>query len=177
MANAAILQRSQPSVGMIQRWWNSLSALIVFLFIAWVFGRLLELFRGLEQRVAESAGELLRESETRRVLQQQLLAAGSSERALVGQELHDDVCQHLVGTALAAKVLAHHLAQQANARTGEAESIVLLLEEAIAKARQCRSTNAKRPSASTRAARWRSSTKTSPIAGRERADRSVPTLR
>ena len=117
-------------------WWNSLSALIVFLFIAWVFGRLLELFRGLEQRVAESAGELLRESETRRVLQQQLLAAGSSERALVGQELHDDVCQHLVGTALAAKVLAQHLAQQANARTGEAESIVLLLEEAIAKARQ-----------------------------------------
>ena len=117
-------------------WWNSLSALIVFLFIVWVFGRLLEMFRGLEQRVAESAGELLRESETRRVLQQQLLAAGSSERALVGQELHDDVCQHLVGTALAAKVLAQHLAQQANARTGEAESIVLLLEEAIAKARQ-----------------------------------------
>ena len=116
-------------------WWNSLSALIVFLFIVWVFGRLLELFRGLEQRVAESAGELLRESETRRELQQQLLAAGSSERALVGQELHDDVCQHLVGTALAAKVLAQHLAQQANVRTGEAESIVLLLEDAIAKAR------------------------------------------
>jgi signal transduction histidine kinase len=117
-------------------WWNSLTALIVFLFIVWVFGRLLELSRGLEQRVAESAGELLRESETRRELQQQLLAAGSSERALVGQELHDDVCQHLVGTALAAKVLAQHLAQQANARTGEAETIVMLLEEATAKARQ-----------------------------------------
>ncbi len=117
-------------------WWNVLTALVVFLFIVWVFARLLELFRGLEQRVAESAGELLRGSESRRLLQQQLLAAGSSERALVGQELHDDVCQHLVGTALAARVLAQHLAQQGNAHRGDAETIVRLIEEAIAKTRQ-----------------------------------------
>lgn len=117
-------------------WWNALTALIVFCFIVWVFARLLQLFRGLERRVADRTSELLRESESRRLLQQALLAAGSSERARMGQELHDDICQHLVATALAAKVLAQHLGQQASARTGEAEVIVRLLEDAIAKTRQ-----------------------------------------
>ena len=86
-------------------WWNVFSTLIVFLFMVWIFGNLLELRRRLEVRIADRTAQLLQSSEDRRLLEHQLLSAGLNERQQIGQELHDDICQHLVGTTLAAKVL------------------------------------------------------------------------
>ena len=117
-------------------WWNAFSAMVVFVFLVWVFSSLLELRRRLEQRVAERTAQLMQASEHRRLLEHQLLSAGLNERQQIGQELHDDICQHLVGTTLAAKVLSQRLAQQGNPLSSEALQIIELIEGGIAKTRQ-----------------------------------------
>ena len=117
-------------------WWNALSTVVVFLSIVWIFSNLLSLYRQLEQRVAQRTAELSEAAEHRRRLERELLTVSSSERNAMGQELHDDICQHLVGTTLAAKVLAQRLSQQHNGLTDEAQAIIALLEEGTDKTRQ-----------------------------------------
>ena len=117
-------------------WWNSLTSLLVFLFVVWIFSNLLGLYRQLEQRVAERTAELLEAVDHRRHLEHELLTVSSNERNSMGQELHDDICQHLVGTTLAAKVLAQRLMQQRNDLASEAQAIVTLIEEGTGRTRQ-----------------------------------------
>ena len=117
-------------------WWNTTSSLLVFLFVVWIFSSLLGLYRQLEQRVAERTAELVEAVEWRRRLEHELLTVTSNERNSMGQELHDDICQHLVGTTLAAKVLTERLVKQENLLADEAQAIIALLEEGTAKTRQ-----------------------------------------
>lgn len=117
-------------------WWNSGSALLVFLFVVWIFSNLLSLYRQLEQRVAERSAELLEAVDRRRHLEHELLTVSASERNSMGQELHDDICQHLVATTLAAKVLAQRLGQQGNDLSNDAQAIIALIEDGTAKTRQ-----------------------------------------
>ena len=116
--------------------WNALSALIILFFMIWVLEAFLALYRQLESRVVERTRELIAAAEARRQLEQELLAAGSKERALIGQELHDDICQHLVGTALAAKVLAQQLDTEKSPHRKEAQAIVGWIEEGAEKTRR-----------------------------------------
>jgi signal transduction histidine kinase len=117
-------------------WWNSTTSLLVFLFIVWIFSNLLGLYRQLEERVTARTAELLEAVDLRSQLQRELLTVGSNERNAMGQELHDDICQHLVGTTLAARVLAQKLAQQNNVLASEAQAIIALIEEGTSKTRQ-----------------------------------------
>lgn len=117
-------------------WWNSFSGLLVFCFLVWVFSNLLTVRRELEHRVAERTTQLEKAGEYRRELEHELISVSSRERNSMGQDLHDDVCQHLVATSLAAKVLAQRLALERNSLSREAQAIVALIEEANAKARQ-----------------------------------------
>lgn len=117
-------------------WWNSLSTLLVLLLVVWVFGKLLALYRELEERVAQRTEENLQLSEHRRLLERELLTVSSNERNLMGQELHDDICQQLVGSTLAAQVLAQRLQQQSNPLATEAHGIVSMMEAGIGKTRQ-----------------------------------------
>jgi signal transduction histidine kinase len=117
-------------------WWNSSSTLLVFLFVVWIFSNLLNLYRQLEQRVGERTTELLEAVDQRRRLEHELLTVSSNERNSMGQELHDDICQHLVGTTLAAKVLAQRLVQQRSDLANEAHAIIALIEEVTGKTRQ-----------------------------------------
>jgi signal transduction histidine kinase len=117
-------------------WWNSSSSVVVFLFIVWIFSNLLGLFRQLEERVTERTLALLEAVDHRSRLQHELLTVSSNERNSMGQELHDDICQHLVGTTLAARVLAQKLIQQNNGLANEAKAIIALIEEGTGKTRQ-----------------------------------------
>ena len=117
-------------------WWNAGSTLLVFLFIVWIFASLLGIHRQLEARVEERSAELLHSIDYRRLLEHELLTISSSERNRMGQELHDDICQHLVATTLAAKVLAQRLASGQGALAEDAQAIIALLEEGTGKTRQ-----------------------------------------
>jgi signal transduction histidine kinase len=117
-------------------WWNAFTTLLVFLFVIWIFGNLLGLYRSLETRIAERTSELLASVEHRRLLEHELLGVSSRERNAMGQELHDDICQHLVATALAGKVLAQRLSQIGNPLVAEAQAIVALVEEGAGKTRR-----------------------------------------
>ena len=117
-------------------WWNAASTLIVFLFIVWIFASLLGIHRQLEVRVEQRSAELMHSVEYRRLLERELLTISSSERNRMGQELHDDICQHLVATTLAAKVLAQRLTQGQGALAEDAQCIIALLEEGTGKTRQ-----------------------------------------
>jgi signal transduction histidine kinase len=113
-------------------WWNSLAVLAILLILIWIFDAFLSLYRQLELRVAE----LVEADAEHRRLEQDLVFIGARERNAFGQELHDDICQHLVGTALAAKVLARRLGERDHAFAAEAQAIVGWVEEGAHKARQ-----------------------------------------
>jgi signal transduction histidine kinase len=57
------------------------------------------------------------------------------EQRRIGQDLHDGLCQHLTGTALAGHVLKEKLTAIGQAEAKDARRIVDLIEEAIALAR------------------------------------------
>jgi PAS domain S-box-containing protein len=71
----------------------------------------------------------------RKRLEKQILEISDREQQRIGQDLHDGLCQHLTGTALATKVLEDKLAAQLVAEAAEAREIAALINEAISQAR------------------------------------------
>lgn len=117
-------------------WWNSLGSLVVYLTVVWILDALVRLHRQLGQRVRERTEELQREVRKRRQVQRELLDLSASERSAMGRELHDQLGQHLVGTAMAAQVLAHRLQVRDEQAAREARKVVDLVEQGIAQTRQ-----------------------------------------
>lgn len=117
-------------------WWNRLIDLCVCFILIGIFHALITLQRQLERRVEERTSALRDAAQAHRLLEQELLTVAANERNSFGQELHDDICQHLVGTALAAKVLASRLADHDVTAAAEAQAIVALLETGADKARK-----------------------------------------
>ena len=81
--------------------WN---ALIMFAFYLVVVGLLAELrnfHQGLEERVRQRTAALTKEIQERMRLQKELLETTENAQRRIGHDLHDGLCQHLTGTALA----------------------------------------------------------------------------
>ena len=57
------------------------------------------------------------------------------EQRRIGHDLHDGLCQHLTGTALAGQVLGERLAAKSLPEAADAGKVVELVEEGIALAR------------------------------------------
>jgi len=115
--------------------WNGFIRLSFYAFLIIVLGRLHDLQRDLGRRVQERAAALTKEIAERERLERELLEVSERERRRIGQDLHDGLCQHLTGTALASQVLAQKLASRNLQETNEAQLIVDLVEEAISLAR------------------------------------------
>ncbi|MBI5422865.1 MAG: sensor histidine kinase [Opitutae bacterium] len=117
-------------------WWNSATALLMYFTVIWILHALILLHRQLEQRVIERTAELERETLKRQEVQRDLLELSESERSAMGRELHDQLGQHLVGTAMAAQVLAQRLHAHDENGAREARKIADLVEQGIAQTRQ-----------------------------------------
>ena len=115
--------------------WNRLVELMVYLVLAWGLHALVSLHRELERRVAERTRALEEAVRARQRLERELLEIATRERNAIGRELHDDLCQQLVGVALAAKVLAEELPAVNEAAAAKARAIVTYVEEGIVKTR------------------------------------------
>ena len=92
--------------------------------------------RELEDRVRERASALTREIAERERLQRELLEVSEHEQKRIGQDLHDGLCQHLAGTAMAGQVLREKLAVQNRPEAADAQKIVELIQEGVMLSRQ-----------------------------------------
>ena len=114
---------------------NGILRLLFFAFLVAILTRLRNLHRGLEQRVQERALALARETAERERLEHEMLEISEREQRRIGRDLHDGLCQHLTGTALASHVLAETLAARLQPEAQGARRVVDLLEEGIGLAR------------------------------------------
>jgi signal transduction histidine kinase len=115
--------------------WNVVIALVSYLVIVEVLWNLRALQNQLEAKVTARTAALREEMSKRQELEKELLAAGERERQRIGHDLHDSLCQHLTGTALAGEVLGEKLAAQSLPEETDARRVVALIEEAITLAR------------------------------------------
>ncbi|MGO8766678.1 MAG: sensor histidine kinase [Limisphaerales bacterium] len=111
--------------------WNGTMLFILFVVVVLMVG----FYKELENRVRERTSALTQEMAKRRRLEKELLEAGEREQRRIGHDLHDSLCQHLTGTALAGQVLEKKLADKSLAEAAAAGHLVNLVEEAIDLAR------------------------------------------
>jgi signal transduction histidine kinase len=102
-----------------------------YLVVVGLLDRIRTLQKDLEERVSQRTGALTREIEQRLRLQKELLEISEREQRRIGHDLHDSLCQHLTGTALAGHCLGQKLADKSLPETAEANRLVELVEEAI----------------------------------------------
>jgi signal transduction histidine kinase len=115
--------------------WNATIRLMFYVFLIALLQRLRTLQNTLANRVEERAAALTREIAERRRLESDLLDVSEREQRRIGQDLHDGLCQHLTGTALASHVLAEKLTSAAHPEAEDSRRIVDHIETAIGMAR------------------------------------------
>jgi signal transduction histidine kinase len=115
--------------------WNLAARFAIFVFAVQLISEFRKLHTDLEKRAAERAAKLTEEISLRERLQRELLQISEREQERVGHDIHDSLCQHLTGTALAAEFLAESLQSQNSTEQGNAVRVVELIEEGIALAR------------------------------------------
>jgi len=91
-------------------------------------------FRGADQQLAGSVVILRDITETKR-LTKQLMDIGDNVRQNIGQDLHDDLCPHLIGIGGLVSALQMTIQQSNGEGAALAEKIVSLIDEATTKAR------------------------------------------
>lgn len=115
--------------------WNLAARFAIFICAVQLISEFRKLHTDLEGRAVERAAKLTEEISLRERLQSELLQISEREQERVGHDIHDSLCQHLTGTALAAEVLAESLQSQNSAEKDNAGRVVELIEEGIGLAR------------------------------------------
>jgi signal transduction histidine kinase len=115
--------------------WNLAARFATFVFVTQLISESRKLHDDLETRAVERATKLTAEIAMRERLQRELLQISEREQERVGHDIHDSLCQHLTGTALAGQVLAESLESRNSIETVDAFRVVELIEEGISLAR------------------------------------------
>lgn len=115
--------------------WNALILMVFYFVVVWLLTNLRALHLELEARVRQRTAALVREMAERRRLEEEILSVSEREQRRIGHELHDSLCQHLTGTALAGQVLGERLAAKSLPEAADADKVVELVEEGITLAR------------------------------------------
>jgi signal transduction histidine kinase len=115
--------------------WNAAILTASYAIVVWLLSALRTLQRELEDRVLQRTEALTQEIGERERLEKEILEVGEKERRRIGRDLHDSLCQHLTGTALAGQVLEEKLAARSLAEAADASKVVELVENGITMAR------------------------------------------
>lgn len=116
--------------------WNAFIVLAFYLIVVWLLVRLRSLTRELEARVKQRTTALTEEMAERERLERELLDISEREQRRIGHDLHDSLCQHLTGTALAGQVLEEKLTARNLPEAADANKVVELVEAGIALSRK-----------------------------------------
>src|SRR5262245_37108085 len=114
--------------------WNCGILLAFYFTVVWLLSVLRGLHLVLEKRVRERTMDLTREMAERERLEKELLEVSEREQRRIGRDLHDSLCQHFTGTALACRVLEERLAAKGLPEERDLTNIRGLVEEGIAMA-------------------------------------------
>ncbi len=114
--------------------WNAAIVLSFYFIVVWLLSRLRQTQQTLEHRVQERTASLSTELVERRRLENEILAIGEREQRRIGLDIHDSLCQHLTGTALAEQFLVEKLAARDAPEVSDANRVVGLIEDAISMA-------------------------------------------
>ena len=115
--------------------WNSAISLTFYVVVVFLMARLQALHRELEDRVRQRTQALTEEMVQRERLEKEILEVSEREQRRIGRDLHDGLCQHLTGTALAGQVLREKLESHLAPEAADAARFVKLVEEGITMAR------------------------------------------
>jgi signal transduction histidine kinase len=116
--------------------WNGVVRLGSYVVFVTMLSGLHRLQNELESRVLERTAALTKEIEVRLRIERELIGVSEREQRRLGQDLHDSLCQHLTGTALAGQVLAQKLVDcRMSDAASHAENVVDLIEAAITQSR------------------------------------------
>jgi signal transduction histidine kinase len=113
---------------------NAANRLVFHVFIIAIITQLRHLQDNLEALAQSRAKALAKEAARNLWLEREVQEIGEREHRRIGQDLHDGLCQHLTGTALASQVLAERLPAGAAVRD-DARRLVELIEGGITLAR------------------------------------------
>src|ERR1017187_10041974 len=111
--------------------WNAMIMFTFYLIVVLLLAQLKKFREKLEERVSLRTAALTREMQERMRLQKELLETSDREQQRIGRDLHDGLCQHLTGTALAGHFLSQKLAEKSAIESADATRLVQLIEEAI----------------------------------------------
>jgi signal transduction histidine kinase len=115
--------------------WNTAILLAFYFIVVWLLLRLRALHKELENRVQQRTVALTQEMGERERLEKEILLVSEREQRRIGRDLHDGLCQHLTGTALAGQVLEEKLAARQLPEASDAGNLVELVEDGITLAR------------------------------------------
>ncbi len=111
--------------------WNTAISLTFFLVVVVILARLRSLHNELEERVRQRTAALNDEMQERVRLEEEILSISEREQQRIGHDLHDSLCQHLTGVALAGEVLSEQLTAKALPEARAMNHIVEMVEDAI----------------------------------------------
>ncbi|HEX9046275.1 MAG TPA: histidine kinase, partial [Verrucomicrobiae bacterium] len=111
--------------------WNAAIMFTIYLVVVWLLTSLKKNHAELEERVRQRTEALTRAMDERTHLQKELLETADREQRRIGHALHDGLCQHLTGTAMAAHLLTQKFIGTAQPEPKEAKRLVQLIEHAI----------------------------------------------
>jgi signal transduction histidine kinase len=113
------------------RFWNEAVALSSYAIFVWLLSHWRSALLQMDERVRLRTADLQEEILQRMRLEKEMTEVTERERRRLGHDLHDSLCQHLTGTALAAQVLRAKLATKLSDDAADAGKLVRLIEEGI----------------------------------------------
>ena len=117
--------------------WNAVITMTFYMIVLALLTWLKASHETLEMRIKERTVALREEMTQRERLEKEILRISESERQRIGCDLHDNLCQHLTGTAIAALNIQQDLAESGHEKAAaDAKRLVDLVEEGISLARE-----------------------------------------
>ena len=111
--------------------WNLFSRFAVFVAVSHLVRAQRRLHDDVEALAEKRSAQLVSEIKARQRLEEELVHISEREQRRVGHDIHDSLCQHLTGTALAGQVLVQSLRARESDSAESAARVVELIEDGI----------------------------------------------